>query len=178
MNMKPLEKSRSLLFLLTTWLMLIGCQPASSLVTTENTPESVNLFMDNWHNAAATANADVYFDGLNKDAVFIGTDATENWKKDDFYQWSKKYFERGKAWDFTAIDRNVYFSDDQKIVWFDELLNTTNLGICRGSGVLKMTESGWKIEHYVLSVTSPNETVDKVTELNKPYEIEIKEIFK
>ena len=156
--------------------LLIGCQSISNNDALK-TKKSVNLFMDNWHHAAAIANADAYFGGLNKDAIFIGTDATENWKKDDFYQWSKNYFEQGKAWNFTAIDRNIYFSDDGKIAWFDELLNTTNLGICRGSGVLKMTKSGWKIEHYVLSVTSPNETVDKVTELNKPFEAAIKAKF-
>jgi len=156
--------------------LLSGCQPALNNDASK-TKVSVNTFMDNWHHAAATANANDYFGGLNKDAIFIGTDATENWKKDDFYQWSKKYFEQGKAWDFTAIDRNVYFSDDGKMAWFDELLSTTNLGICRGSGVLKMTDMGWKIEHYVLSVTSPNETVDKVTELNKPFEAVIKAKF-
>ena len=157
-------------------VVLIGCQ--STAVNREVNTAQINTFMDDWHRAAATANAEEYFGSLNKDAVFIGTDALENWRKDAFFQWSKKYFERGKAWDFTAIDRNIFFSDDGKLAWFDELLDTPNLGICRGSGVLKMTENGWKIEHYVLSVTSPNETVDKVTEINKPFEADIKATFK
>jgi len=156
--------------------LMTGCQPVSSDTTSQD-KKSVNKFMDNWHHAAATANADDYFGGLNNDAIFIGTDATENWQKDDFYQWSKKYFDRGKAWSMNAIDRNIYFSGDKKIVWFDELLTTESLGICRGSGVLSLTDAGWKIEHYVLSITSPNETVDKVTQLNKPFEAAIKAKF-
>jgi hypothetical protein len=158
-------------------LSISGCQTTSS-VKPVVAKQQINQFMDKWHHASATANANDYFGGLNKDSIFIGTDATENWRKDAFYEWGKGYFEKGKAWDFTAIDRNIYFSDDVQLAWFDELLETTNLGICRGSGVLKMTQAGWKIEHYVLSITSPNETVNKVTELNKPFEVSIKEKFK
>ncbi len=157
-------------------VVLLGCQTTTA-PDKEAMSGQINQLMDNWHRAAAKADASGYFGALNNDAVFIGTDALENWKKEAFFDWSKKYFERGKAWDFTAIDRNVYFSDDGKIAWFDELLDTPNLGICRGSGVIRMTDAGWKIEHYVLSVTSPNETVDKVTELNKAFEAGIKAKF-
>lgn len=157
-------------------VVLLGCQTTTA-PDKEAMSGQINQLMDNWHHAAAKADAPAYFGALNSDAVFIGTDALENWKKEAFFDWSKKYFERGKAWDFTAIDRNVYFSDDGKIAWFDELLDTPNLGICRGSGVIRMTDTGWKIEHYVLSVTSPNETVDKVTELNKAFEAGIKAKF-
>ena len=156
---------------------LTGCQ-STIKPDTEVATIQINQFMDQWHRAAAKADADGYFGAMNKESIFIGTDALENWRKDAFFDWSKKYFERGKAWDFTAIDRNIYFSEDGKIAWFDELLDTPNLGICRGSGVIRMTDKGWKIEHYVLSVTSPNETVDKVTELNKPFEASIKAKFK
>jgi hypothetical protein len=156
--------------------ILAGCQTTTQ-VDKIVAKQQINQFLNKWHHAAATANANDYFGGLNKDSIFIGTDATENWRKDAFYEWGKGYFEKGEAWDFTAIDRNIYFSDGGQLAWFDELLETTNLGICRGSGVLKMTQAGWKIEHYVLSVTSPNETVNKVTELNKPFEASIKAKF-
>ena len=39
--------------------------------------------------------------------------------------------------------------------------------LCRGSGVLKKTEHGWKIAHYVLSIAVPNENVDAVVSLKK-----------
>jgi len=41
------------------------------------------------------------------------------------------------------------------------------MGVSRGSGVLSKTEGVWKIEHYVLSVTIPNENITEVIALNK-----------
>ena len=37
--------------------------------------------------------------------------------------------------------------------------------ICRGSGVIQKTKDGWKIKHYVLSMTVPNENVDEVVKV-------------
>jgi len=174
--LKPFLKPVSMMIIgLSVALTLSGCN--TTAVEPSAAKLEINQFMDKWHRAAATANANDYFGGLNKDSIFIGTDATENWRKDAFYEWGKGYFEKGEAWDFTAIDRNIYFSDDGQLAWFDELLDTTNLGLCRGSGVLKMTDAGWKIEHYVLSVTAPNDTVNQVTELNKSFVEGIKAKF-
>lgn len=96
---------------------------------------TINTVLDNWHKAAATANFESYFGAMTNDAIFIGTDATENWNKKAFQDFAKPYFDRGKAWSFTALERHIYFSKDGKTAWFDELLNT-QMKICRGSGVL------------------------------------------
>ena len=117
--------------------------------------KNVNSLLNNWHKAAADANFDTYFNLMTSDAVFIGTDATENWSKQAFMTYAKPHFDKGKAWSFTAIDRHIYFSQNNKIAWFDELLNT-QMKICRGSGVAELTKYGWKIKHYVLSMTVPN----------------------
>jgi hypothetical protein len=69
---------------------------------------------------------------MTEDAVFIGTDATENWGKPAFQEFAKPYFDKGKAWNFTVLERHIYF-DQSKKAWFDELLNT-QMKICRGSG--------------------------------------------
>lgn len=106
---------------------------------------------------------------MTKDGVFIGTDATENWQNDDFREFSKPYFDRGQAWNFTTLERNIYTDENSKTAWFDELLDT-QMGICRGSGVLQKTKDGWKITHYVLSVTVPNENVEEVTQLKKEFD--------
>lgn len=124
---------------------------------------SVNLFMDQWHRDAAGADT-VYFDKLAPQGIYIGTDATEYWTAEEFREWSKKYFDQGRAWDFRAIERNVYMSDDGTIVWFDELLDTW-MGICRSSGVLSDNGDGWQIEHYHLSITIPNELSLEVIDL-------------
>ena len=135
-------------------------------VSVEDDKKEINLRLENWHKAAANADFDSYFTLMTSDAVFIGTDATENWQLDTFKAYSKPYFDKGKAWSFTAIERNIYFSDDQKIAWFDELLDT-QMKICRGSGIMKLENKEWKIAHYVLSIAIPNENASEVILLKK-----------
>jgi hypothetical protein len=102
---------------------------------------------------------DGYFGLMTDNAVFIGTDASERWSRNEFYQYSKPHFDKGKAWDFEPYDRQVFVSADGSMVWFSELLNTW-MGVCRGSGILSGNENiGYKIEQYHLSVTVPNEQI-------------------
>ena len=127
---------------------------------------AINTMLDAWHKSASEAEFDLYFKSMAKASVFIGTDASENWSKKDFKAFSKPFFDRGEAWDFKSLERNVYISSSGKTAWFDELLDTW-MGVCRGSGVLSKNENVWKIEHYVLSVTIPNENIDAVIEIKK-----------
>ena len=141
-----------------------------SLITsaqTDSRSQAVSRTLNNWHDAAARAHFDDYFDLMTSDAVFIGTDATENWQRNEFEAFSKPYFDRGNAWSFTPIERNVYFIDG--VSYFDELLNT-QMGICRGSGILKNVNGTWKIAHYVLSIAVPNENVKALTELKQDWD--------
>lgn len=131
--------------------------------------EKINAILDNWHKAAAEANYGNYFDAMDDESIFIGTDATENWNKKEFQAFAKPYFDKGKAWNFTALERNIYFSPDKKTAWFDELLDT-QMKICRGSGVLVFTNGKWKIKHYVLSMTIPNDNSDDVVKIKAPIE--------
>jgi ketosteroid isomerase-like protein len=142
------------------FILLIGFS-CNSPKPVEETKKEINALIDQWHKAAAEANFDNYFNVLTDDAIFIGTDATENWNKTDFMAYSKPYFDRGKAWSFTALERNVFIATDGKTAWFDELLDT-QMKICRGSGILTNENNQWKIKHYVLSMTIPNENSDVV----------------
>lgn len=127
----------------------------------------VNLLLNNWHNAAAEANYENYFNSLANTSIYIGTDASENWTKKEFSNFCKPYFDKGKAWDFKPLERNIYTSNNKEIVWFDELLNTW-MGTCRGSGVLEKNKNNeWKIKHYVLSVEIPNNDIKKVIDIKK-----------
>jgi hypothetical protein len=101
--------------------------------------------------------------------VFIGTDASENWQLDAFKTFSKPYFDKGKAWNFTSLQRNIYFDKTQNTAWFDELLDT-QMKICRGSGVLIKEGNTWKIAHYVLSMTIPNDNIDEVVKIKEKIE--------
>ena len=131
--------------------------------------EKISQTVDAWHKAAADAKFDAYFNLMADDAIFIGTDATENWTKPDFKVWAKPYFDKGTTWNFTALERNIFFDKTGKIAWFDELLNT-QMKICRGSGVLVKVGKEWKIQHYVLSMTIPNDEVDAVVKVKSPIE--------
>lgn len=131
--------------------------------------KEINSRLDAWHKAAAETNFDTYFNIMTDDGVFIGTDATENWQNSDFREFSKPYFDKGKAWNFTALDRNIYLGEYQDVAWFDELLDT-QMGICRGSGVLTLTNGVWKIKHYVLSIAIPNENVTEITAMKAAWD--------
>lgn len=131
--------------------------------------EKINQVLDNWHKDAGEANFNNYFDAMTDDAIFIGTDPTENWNKTEFQAFAKPYFDKGKAWNFNALERHIYFSKDNKTAWFDELLNT-QMKICRGSGVLEKVNGEWKIKHYVLSMTIPNDNTDAVIKIIAPIE--------
>jgi hypothetical protein len=129
----------------------------------------INVVLNNWHKAASAANFNDYFSALTDDSIFIGTDATENWNKTEFEAFAKPYFNKGKAWDFTPIERHIYFSEDKKTAWFDELLDT-HMKICRGSGVVVKINNTWKIKQYVLSMTIPNDNIDEVVKIKSPLE--------
>ena len=129
--------------------------------------KEINSRLDAWHKAAAETNFDIYFNIMTDDGVFIGTDATENWQNSDFKEFSKPYFDRGKAWSFSSIERNIYFTNG--VCYFDELLDT-QMGICRGSGILIKVNGDWKIAHYVLSIAVPNENVGALTKMKQEWD--------
>ena len=148
------------------FLLIISC---ASTKNSDQQKTEISTVLDNWHKAAADANYDNYFDTMSDESIYIGTDATENWNKKQFQAFAKPYFDKGKAWNFKAIERNIYFSKNGKNVWFDELLST-QMKICRGSGVLVQENGQWKIKHYVLSMTIPNDTTDAVVKIKAPIE--------
>ena len=148
-------------------LTLSGCKSMMENQTISKT--NINSTLDVWHKAAADANYNDYFSLMTDDAVFIGTDATENWNKTTFQAYTKPHFDKGKAWSFTALERHIYFDETGKTAWFDELLDT-QMKICRGSGVLIKIGKEWKIKHYVLSMTIPNDNSIEVIKVKASIE--------
>jgi len=155
-----------IIFVLSSFFL--GCTfNKESRVPTKKTIETIiNQFLDEWHAAASNADYEAYFGKMDSISVFIGTDATENWSKKQFEKFSKPYFDQGKAWSFSAIDRNIYVNEAGNFLWFDELLDTW-MGTCRGSGVLEKKQGQWKIKHYVLSIEIPNSDVQAVISVKK-----------
>jgi hypothetical protein len=145
--------------------VMAQAQPADAEATYR---KQINAFVDEWHDDAANARP-AYFDKIAKHGIYIGTDKTELWNRDQFKAWAQRAFARKSAWSFKAVKRNVYLSPDKKFIWFDELLDT-QMGPCQASGVIRKTDKGFEIEHYQLSIAVPNEVADKVTKLVKEFE--------
>ena len=160
---------RNIIYLVVVGVLFSNCQnkeESSKNVNIVFEKSAINSVLDSWHKSAAEANFKMYFDAMTNESIFIGTDAAENWKNDAFKEFSKPYFDKGKAWSFTSVERNIYVYKDGEAAWFDELLET-HMGICRGSGVLIKSENTWKIEHYVLSLTIPNDNMQDIIKINK-----------
>lgn len=134
--------------------------------------QKINTIIDQWHQAAAKADFDTYFGLLHDDCIFIGTDATERWDKAAFIAYSKPHFDKGKAWTMLPLERHLIYATDKKTVWFDELLDTS-MKLCRGSGVLTLENGKWKIKHYVLSMTIPNDLIKEIVPMKTPEEDKI-----
>jgi len=139
---------------------------SQDITSTKNTKKEINNVMNNWHEAVANYDFDAYFNAMTDDAIFIGTDASENWTKKEFIDFAKPYFDKKKTWDFKPLERHVFLSKDGKTAWFDELLDTW-MRVCRGSGVLIKQNNTWKIKHYVLSITAPNDSIKSIVKIKK-----------
>jgi len=135
---------------------------ARSQASAQTPPQQIAAALDDWHRAASVADEARYFGHFAPNGVFMGTDATERWTVTEFREWAKSRFKQKSAWSFTARNRHIDFSADRKTAWFDEMLNTPNLGVCRGSGVVVLLGGKWKIAQYNLSVPIPNAMVDGI----------------
>lgn len=122
--------------------------------------------LDRLHARAAAADFEGYFALYAPNAIFLGTDGTERWPIEEFKAYTKARFDTGKGWTYTARDRFIFFSDDGRTAWFDEMLDNAKYGECRGSGVLVYGVDGtWRIAQYNLSKPIPNEQMEAVVEI-------------
>jgi hypothetical protein len=126
--------------------------------------DKLNQFVDDWHRAAAEANFENYFGQMDDSFIFLGTAPSERWDKKQFAGFSKPYFDKGKAWNFTASNRMWNFSKNGKMAWFDEDLDTWMRG-CRGSGILLRKKGEWKLVYYNLTVLIENEKINAFIDL-------------
>jgi len=143
---------RSALFLCAA-LTLSAQSPAEKAIAT---------VLDDWHLAATQADEGRYFSHFAEGAVFLGTDPAERWTKAAFQAWAHPIFQRGKAWNFHPTRRAITLSADGRTAWFDEDLETSNLGPARGTGVLSREKDHWLLRQYSLSVPIPNALMKSV----------------
>lgn len=124
----------------------------------------VNHFLNQWHEDAAHSNLDAYFNFMHPNFIFLGTDPSERWTKNEFYGFCKPYFDKKSTWNFKVNWRNVY--QNNNVIWFEESLDTW-MEECRGSGVLVYEQGEWKLIHYNLTVLIENEKMKKFIKLRK-----------
>lgn len=137
------------------------------------TPETeVAAVLDRLNAASTAADADAYFALYTPDARFIGTDAGEHWTVEQFRAYATPYFEQGKGWSYPATARVITIApiECRCVAWFEEQLTNDNYGRTRGSGVMRLTDGGWKIEQYVLSLAVPNDLASPIARIIKAYE--------
>jgi hypothetical protein len=159
-----LNKTTNKICALFLVLLIFSCAPKT--VDSKELKQQINTILDTWHKDVSNVDYNKYFSTLSNDAIFIGTDASENWTKLEFQKFAKPHFDKKKTWDFKPLERNIYFSKDNNTAWFDELLDTW-MGVSRGSGVLEKENNTWKIKHYVLSTTIPNDEMKKIAKIKK-----------
>lgn len=125
---------------------------------------AVETVLDDFHRAASEADGDTYFGLFAAEGVFLGTDATERWTVEEFRAYAKPYFDQGRGWTYTPLERHVSISDNGDTAWFDERLHNDGLGETRGSGVLVWRDGAWKVAQYNLTIPVPNELAADLVE--------------
>jgi len=145
-------------------LSALSIAAAFALAQEKNAPAKaeIDALLSAWHEAAATADAKTYFGSMAPGAVFLGTDVTERWTKEEFEAWAAPSFRKASAWVFRAVRRSISVSADGNTAWFDEDLDSESYWPCRGSGALERIGGAWKIRLYNLAFTIPNDAVPEI----------------
>jgi hypothetical protein len=127
----------------------------------------VAAVLDQLNAASSAADADAYFALYTPEARFVGTDATEHWTIDELRQYAAASFGSGRGWSYPATERTITIApiECRCVAWFEEKLVNQSYGVTRGSGVMRLTDEGWKIEQYVLSFAVPNDRADAVVDI-------------
>lgn len=147
-------------------ILLAGCSSTQSRHTLSEDMEKVviNGVLTSWHVAADQGLHKFYFDQMTDDAVFLGTDSSERWTKDEFMEYARGPFSDGNGWTYTQAESHVAFNDARDTAWADEILENEKYGTLRGTSVLRKVNDRWKIAHYSLTFLVPNEKAGRVVE--------------
>jgi len=155
---------------ISSYMFLLNFFSITTVIANDDVNEkNISKTLDQFHQAAANAELEVYFDLFAEDAIFLGTDGSERWTKSEFRLYVEPLFKKNIGWLYTSKERHITQLDDGNVAFFDEQLNNKTYGYCRGSGVLVKTKHGWKISQYNLSVPVPNAIAADVVQNIKRY---------
>jgi hypothetical protein len=116
--------------------------------------------LDDFHDAASNADGPRYFAHFARNAVFLGTDATERWSVAEFRAYAEPFFSAGQGWTYVPTERYIRVRRNRRVAWFDERLQNAKYGEVRGSGVLVMEDGCWRIAQYNLAFPVPNDLTE------------------
>lgn len=151
--------------MLLTFLILAGFNTSADDASQR---QAVDAVLDGFHAAAAAGDRELYLGYMTENGVFLGTDEWERWpKQPDFTDYVSGRFSDGGGWTYRSVDRNVDFSPDGKVAWFDEVVFSETNGRFRGTGVLLNQGGEWRIAHYAMSFLIFNENWPEVVELTR-----------
>lgn len=139
--------------------------PALVSPGSDSAEREIAAALDDFHDAAAHADEARYFAHFARDAVFLGTDATERWDVGAFRDYAHARFSTGKGWTYRVQRRAIRLEAGGAVAWFDEDLLGEKAGPCRGSGVLvrvrvhegDVDRDRYLLAQYNLTVTVPND---------------------
>ena len=130
--------------------------------------------LDEFSTAAALGNLQRYFGCyFDEESRFLGTDANENWKVGEFFEFAKPHFDGTPAWIYRPISgkRKISVYEDRHFATFDELLESESfLCTARGTGTLIKHEGCWFIGTYYLSFPIPNPLATQTCKIIHKYE--------
>lgn len=145
---------------------------AALTVQTAGPEAEVASVLDRLNAASSAADSEAYFALFAEGARFVGTDSGEHWTIGELRAFAAPYFDRGQGWSYPVTERTITLAPIacRCIAWFEETLTNATYGQTRGSGVMRLTAGGWKIEQYVLSLAVPNTVAAPIAQIIRALE--------
>lgn len=143
--------------------LLMSSLLSFNAIAADTVKKQISETLDKFHQAASEADGTTYFSLLTPHATFIGTDAIETWTVDEFKAFAEPYFGEGRGWTYTKTFRRIDIAEHGKTAWFVEMLYNKTYGETRGTGVLELTPTGWRISQYHLTIPIPNDLAKEMT---------------
>ena len=95
--------------------------------------------------AAAEAKGNEFFDCLDPDGVFFGTDESERFSLAELKATFGPYFDQGIGWKRVVLERQVYVGPNNEIGWFEEKSRRERAPL-RTTGVVR--KNGSRLENH------------------------------
>lgn len=114
--------------------------------------DSATDALDALHRAGAEANPATFISLLTADAVVLGLPGNTRLSGQSLRDHIGASFSSSEAWNYRGAQRQIRYSDDGAVAWFDESLEHDQQGRGWGSGVLVRSGAGWRVAQYSLNM--------------------------